>query len=72
MPGERTVAEMVVHLGRRVCRDGDLTAAQWRALRYVSRANRFSRTISAFAEFHLTTKGTARVMSKRKGQGAEP
>jgi DNA-binding MarR family transcriptional regulator len=59
MPNERTVAEMVVHLGRTVCRDGDLTAAQWTALRYFSRANRFSRTVSAFAEFHLTTKGTA-------------
>jgi DNA-binding MarR family transcriptional regulator len=59
MPNERTVAEMVIHLGRTACRDGDLTAAQWTALRYFSRANRFSRTVSAFAEFHLTTKGTA-------------
>ena len=29
------------------------------ALRYFSRANRFSRTVSAFAEFHATTRGTA-------------
>jgi DNA-binding MarR family transcriptional regulator len=59
MPNERAVAEMVIHLGRTVCRDGGLTAAQWTALRYFSRANRFSRTVSAFAEFRLTTKGTA-------------
>jgi DNA-binding MarR family transcriptional regulator len=50
---------MVIHLGRTVCCDGGLTAAQWTALRYFSRANRLSRTVSAFAEFHLTTKGTA-------------
>ena len=36
-----------------------LTSAQWMALRYFSRANRFSRTVSAFAEFHATTRGTA-------------
>ncbi len=36
-----------------------LTAAQWAALRYFARANRFSRTPSAFAEFHATTRGTA-------------
>jgi DNA-binding MarR family transcriptional regulator len=59
MPNERAVAEMVIHLARTVCCDGGLTAAQWTALRYFSRANRFSRTVSAFAEFHLTTKGTA-------------
>ena len=28
-------------------------------MRYFSRANRFSRTVSAFAEFHATTRGTA-------------
>ena len=61
MLSERTVAEMVVYLGRAVCCEvpGGLTPAQWTALRYFSRANRFSRTVSAFADFHLTTKGTA-------------
>ncbi len=61
MPNERTVAEMVIQLGRASCQDnlGGLTAAQWTALRFFSRANRFSRTVSGFAEFHLTTKGTA-------------
>ena len=58
----RTVAELVVQLGCLVRGDGfvaDLTLAQWAALRYFSRANRFSRTVSAFAEFHGTTRGTA-------------
>lgn len=58
----RTVAELVVQLGCLSRGDGfvaDLTLAQWAALRYFSRANRFSRTVSAFAEFHGTTRGTA-------------
>jgi DNA-binding MarR family transcriptional regulator len=58
----RTVAELVVQLGCLSRGDGfvaDLTLAQWTALRYFSRANRFSRTVSAFAEFHGTTRGTA-------------
>ena len=36
-----------------------LTPAQWTVLRYFARANRFSRTPSAFAAFHGTTRGTA-------------
>ncbi len=36
-----------------------LTPAQWMALRYLARANRFSRSVSAFADFHGTTRGTA-------------
>ncbi len=36
-----------------------LTSAQWAALRYFARANRFSRTPSAFSDFHATTRGTA-------------
>lgn len=38
---------------------GGLTWAQWTALRFLARANRFSRTASAFAAFHGTTRGTA-------------
>lgn len=60
--GERRAAELLAHLGRMTYGDGfveDLTPAQWTALRYFSRANRFSRTPSAFAEFHGTTRGTA-------------
>ncbi|MCH7682158.1 MAG: MarR family transcriptional regulator [Gemmatimonadetes bacterium] len=58
----RTIAELVGQLGRITHGDGyteGLTPAQWSALRYLSRANRFSRTVSAFAEFHATTRGTA-------------
>ncbi len=60
--GARTVAELVVQLGCLTRGEGfvaDLTFAQWMALRYFSGANRFSRTVSAFAEFHGTTRGTA-------------
>src|SRR5262249_38674621 len=39
--------------------DGKLSPAQWMALRYFARANTFSRTPSAFAEFRATTRGTA-------------
>ncbi len=58
----RKVAEMVVQLGCLARGDGfvaDLTLAQWAVLRYFARANRFSRTVSAFADFHGTTRGTA-------------
>jgi len=58
----RTIAELVIRLGCLSRGDGfvgDLTLAQWTALRYISGANRFSRTVSAFAEFHGTTRGTA-------------
>jgi len=56
------VAEQIVHLARLVhgaTSDHCLTPAQWTALRYFARANRFSRTPSAFSEFHATTRGTA-------------
>ena len=56
------VAELVAQLGRMTYGESfanGLTPAQWTALRYFSRANRFSRTMSSFAEFHATTRGTA-------------
>ncbi|MFP4043057.1 MAG: MarR family transcriptional regulator [Rhodosalinus sp.] len=56
------IAEFLVHLGR-AARGEDgaaaLTPAQWTALRFFARANRSSRTPSAFASFHATTRGTA-------------
>ena len=58
----RAIAELVFHLGRIATGDGlaeGLTTAQWAALRYFDQANRFSRTPSAFAAFHATTRGTA-------------
>jgi DNA-binding MarR family transcriptional regulator len=59
---ERGVAELALQLGRAAYGESsaaDLTPAQWMVLRFFARANRFSRTISAFAEFHATTRGTA-------------
>ena len=55
------LAELVVQLGRAAYTEaaGKFTAAQWAALRYFARANRFSRTVSGFAEYHATTRGTA-------------
>lgn len=55
------LAEQIVHLTRLAQGPGDtgLTPAQWTALRYFARANRFSRTPSAFSDFHATTRGTA-------------
>ena len=64
---ERAIAESIVHLGHIAQGDGFVagrTSAQWTALRYFARANRFSRTPSAFAEFHGTTRGTASQTTK--------
>jgi DNA-binding MarR family transcriptional regulator len=58
----RETAELLLQAGRLVQAegyDGELSPAQWMALRYFSRANPFSRTPSAFAEFQATTRGTA-------------
>jgi DNA-binding MarR family transcriptional regulator len=57
------LASLLLHLGR-AARPGDgdaagLTAAQWAALRYFAQANAPSRTPSAFASFHATSRGTA-------------
>src|SRR5262245_50932304 len=58
----RAATELVLRLSRGSLGERfveALTSAQWMALRYFSRANRFSRTVSAFAEFHATTRETA-------------
>jgi DNA-binding MarR family transcriptional regulator len=58
----RETAELLLLVGRFVqaeSYDGELSPAQWMALRYFARANPFSRTPSAFAEFQATTRGTA-------------
>jgi DNA-binding MarR family transcriptional regulator len=58
----RETAELLVQVGRLVQAegyDGELSPAQWMALRYFARANLFSRNPSAFAEFQATTRGTA-------------
>ena len=58
----RETAELLLVVGRLVQTegyDGELSPAQWMALRFFARANSFSRTPSAFAEFQATTRGTA-------------
>ena len=58
----RIIAELILHLGRIASREAlveGLTPPQWAVFRYFARANRFSRTPSAFAAFHGTTRGTA-------------
>ncbi len=59
---QRVVAELLEQVGRFASEDAflrGLNPAQWTALRYFARANRVSRTVSAFALFHGTTRGTA-------------
>ena len=61
MPARKT-AELLLQVGRLVQAegyDGELSPAQWMALRFFARANQFSRNPSAFAEFQATTRGTA-------------
>ena len=61
MPARKT-AELLLQVGRLVQAEGyngELSPAQWMALRYFARANSFSRNPSAFAEFQATTRGTA-------------
>ena len=63
----RTTAEMMAYVGRLAHGEGfvrGLTNAQWTALRYFYRANRYSRTVSAFATYHATTRGTASQTTK--------
>jgi DNA-binding MarR family transcriptional regulator len=58
----RETAELLLQAGRFVQAEGyggELSPAQWMALRYFARANPFSRNPSAFAEFQATTRGTA-------------
>src|SRR5437588_10944694 len=58
----RETAELLLLVGRIVQTegyDGELSPAQWMARRFFARANPFSRTPSALAEFQATTRGTA-------------
>src|ERR1700730_8603435 len=58
----RETMELLLLVGRLVQTegyDGELSPAQWMALRFFARANSFSRTPSAFAEFQATTRVTA-------------
>src|SRR5450830_2065199 len=58
----RETAELLLQVGRLVQAegyDGELSPAQWMALRFFARANPFSRNPSGLAEFQATTRGTA-------------
>src|SRR6202165_2152193 len=58
----RETAELLLQVGRLVQAegyDGELSPAQWMALRFFVRCHPFSRTPSALAEFQATTRGTA-------------
>lgn len=49
---------------------GDLNAAQWEALRYLARANRFSRTPAALADYLASTRGTiSRTLAALEAKG---
>lgn len=57
-----SAAELLARVARLSQGDGDhegLTPAQWAALRYFAMANAGSRTVSAFANYHATTRGPA-------------
>ena len=56
------VVDLLLQLSRGLLAELDrdqLTPAQWIALRYFSRANSFSRTLSGLAKYQATTAGTA-------------
>src|SRR5260370_18892475 len=58
----RETAELLLQVGRLVQAegyDGELSPAQWMALRFFARANSISRTPSSFADFQVTTSATA-------------
>ena len=75
--------DRLVRLGR--SGQGGLNPAQWQALRYLARANRFSRTPAALADYLAATRGTvsqtlialeakghvSRVQSERDGRSVD-
>ncbi len=50
--------ERLARVSRAGSYEAGLNPAQWEALRYLSRANRFSKTPAALAEFFSTSRGT--------------
>lgn len=56
------IGELLIQLARGILAEREkdrLTSAQWVALRFFSRANMFSRTLSELAAYQSTTRGTA-------------
>lgn len=61
MPDKEDTIDLIERLGRVVANAGHshgLKPAQWEALRYLARANRFSRTPGALTAYLGATKGT--------------
>lgn len=59
------IAEVMLHIGHiadSFSYTHGLKPSQWTALRYFARANPSQRTVSAFADFHATTRGAASQM----------
>lgn len=54
-------AEIIGYLARFAYKDSqcNLTRTQWMALGFFGRANKISRTLSDFANYHVTTRGSA-------------
>ena len=68
----RETAELLLLVGRLVQAegyDGELSPAQWMALRFFARANSFSRTPSAFAELYFS--GASTRSTSTNGPGLE-
>ncbi|WP_035691453.1 MarR family winged helix-turn-helix transcriptional regulator [Azospirillum halopraeferens] len=58
----RAIAEVMMHIGHVADSLGyaqGLKPSQWAALRYFASASPARRTVSAFADFHATTRGAA-------------
>lgn len=59
--------ERLARAGERI---GGLNPAQWEALRYLARANRFSRTPAALADYLASTRGTvSRTLASLESKG---
>lgn len=81
LESSQRLADLIERLGRLLrSREnaGALNPAQWEALRYLSRANRFSRTPGALSRYLVATKGTVSqtvLALERKGllrRGGDP
>lgn len=55
---EAAALERLTRLARAAEHEGDLNPAQWEALRYLGRANRFSNSPGALTQYLGATKGT--------------
>lgn len=65
MASPQAIAEVMMHIGHVADSLGytqGLKPSQWTALRYFAGANPSQRTVSAFADFHATTRGAASQM----------